>query len=105
MRDMDHSTGQLTDQEIAEAQLEGWTVEDGVLRATFGTGDFTSGLKFVSTLAEIAEEVGHHPDVLLTYPSVQLSLISHDVEAITQKDVNMARRLSELAGQLGISSS
>ncbi|WP_144790550.1 4a-hydroxytetrahydrobiopterin dehydratase [Kocuria palustris] len=102
---MDHSTGQLTDQEIAEAQLEGWTVEDGVLRATFGTGDFTSGLKFVSTLAEIAEEVGHHPDVLLTYPSVQLSLISHDVEAITQKDVNMARRLSELAGQLGISSS
>lgn len=105
MRDMDHSTGQLTDQEIAEAQLEGWTVEDGVLRATFGTGDFTSGLKFVNTLAEIAEEVGHHPDVLLTYPSVQLSLISHDVEAITQKDVNMARRLSELAGQLGISSS
>lgn len=101
---MDHSTGQLTDQEIAEAQLEGWSVEDGVLRATFDTGDFVSGLKFVNALAEIAEEVGHHPDVLLTFPSVQLSLISHDVEAITQKDINMARRLSELAGQLGVSS-
>lgn len=100
---MDHSTGQLTDQEIAEAQLADWSVEDGVLRASFDTGDFLSGLKFVTALAEIAEEVGHHPDVLLTYPSVQLSLISHDVEAITQKDVNMARRLSELAAQLGVS--
>lgn len=100
---MDHSTGQLTDQEITEAQLADWSLEDGVLHASFDTGDFLSGLKFVTALAEIAEEVGHHPDVLLTYPSVQLSLISHDVEAITQKDVNMARRLSELAAQLGVS--
>lgn len=99
---MDHSTGQLTDQEIADAQLADWSVEDGMLSASFDTGDFLSGLKLVSALAEIAEEAGHHPDVLLTYPSVQLSLISHDVEAITQRDVDMARRLSELASQLGI---
>lgn len=100
---MDHSTRQLTGQEIAEAQLADWSVEDGVLRASFDTGDFLSGLEFVTALAEIAEEAGHHPDVLLTYPSVQLSLISHDVEAITQKDVNMARRLSVLAEQMGVS--
>lgn len=81
----------------------GWSVVDGMLTSTFSTGTFAAGLELVNRIGEIAEEANHHPDVLLTYPSVEIRLVSHDVDAITDRDTRLAETVSKLADTLGIS--
>jgi len=92
----------LTTDEIHEAHLDDWRKLAQALHARFLTGDFATGLRFVSAVTEAAEHANHHPDVTLTYPWVDLKLISHDVSSLTQRDVDLARRISEIAREQGI---
>ena len=46
--------------------------------------------------------VNHHPDVTLTYPWVGLRLWSHDAAGLTQRDIDLARRISEIAREQGV---
>ena len=96
-------TGQQLEQALQEAQLTDWQASpDGGLRARYGTGDFMSGLELVQRIAAVAEDAGHHPDLLLTYPHVDVRLISHDVEAVTDRDLQLAQQISELAADAEI---
>lgn len=90
--------------DLLEAELTDWRDLARGLHTRFATGDFATGLRFVEAVGEAAEAAGHHPDVTLTYPSVDVALISHDVGAITERDVSLARRISEIAREQGIAS-
>ena len=68
----------------------------------FETGDFNTGTALVTKIAEAADEANHHPDVDLRYPHVTVSLMSHDVGAITARDIRLARKISELAADAGV---
>ena len=92
----------LTTEEILDARLDEWRKLAQALHARFLTGDFVTGLRFVTAVAEAAEAADHHPDVTLTYPLVDLKLISHDVSHVTQRDIDLARRISEIAQDQGI---
>ncbi|MFT4166061.1 MAG: 4a-hydroxytetrahydrobiopterin dehydratase [Microlunatus sp.] len=91
----------LSAAEIATAGLADWRHFPGVIRARFRTGDFTTGLSLVNHIGAAAEKANHHPDLMLTYPAVTVTLSSHDVGGITSRDLNLARRVSELATELG----
>lgn len=93
----------LTSAEIAEAGLDGWTEDDGTLTATFATKSFAAGLELVNLIGASAEDNNHHPDLVLTYPSVQVTWSSHDVGGITSRDVRLARATNEHAESLGVS--
>lgn len=92
----------LTVQQILDAHLGDWRKLAQALHARFLTGDFVTGLAFVTAVTEAAERAGHHPDVTLTYPYVDVRLISHDVGQVTQRDVDLARQISEIAGEQGV---
>jgi 4a-hydroxytetrahydrobiopterin dehydratase len=92
----------LTGQQILDAGLDDWRKLSQALHARFRTGDFTTGLAFVTAVAEAAEQANHHPDVTLTYPFVDLALVSHDVSRVTERDLELARRISEIARRQGI---
>lgn len=105
----------LTTQEILDAHLDDWRKLAQALHGRFRTGDFATGLTFVSAVAEAAEAAGHHPDVTLTYPAVDLRLITHDaiyrpddggperrIPWVTERDIDLARRISEIAREQGI---
>ncbi len=94
----------LTSTQILDAGLDDWRMLAQALHARFRTGSFVAGLRFVTAVTEAAEEANHHPDVTLTYPLVDLKLISHDVGRVTERDLNLARRISEIAGEQGVSS-
>ena len=88
-----------------EVQAEGladWRFFLMKLHARFKTGSFVKGLELVTRITEAAEEADHHPDVVLTYPQVDVDLHSHDVHGVTSRDVDLARRISEIAAELGI---
>jgi 4a-hydroxytetrahydrobiopterin dehydratase len=92
----------LTTDQILAAGLTDWRMLARALHARFRTGDFVTGLRFVTTVTEAAETANHHPDVTLTYPLVDLRLLSHDVSQVTQRDLDLARRISEIAREQGI---
>ncbi|GAA1478079.1 VOC family protein [Nocardioides aestuarii] len=73
----------------------------GRLVSRFRTGDFVSGLAFATRVTEAAEEANHHPDLDLRYPHVDVDLMSHDVRGTTARDLRLARRISEIAAELG----
>lgn len=89
----------LTTAEIAThlSGLPGWTVnEKGELTHQFPQPNFMTGLLFVNRIAGLAEANGHHPDVLLTYPAVTVSLITHDASGLTIKDFDLAAQIARL---------
>lgn len=92
----------LRPDEITAASLEGWHHGDDALQITFATGTFSTGLALVNQIGDAAEAANHHPDLTLTFPTVSVTLTSHDVGGVTSRDVKMARRVSELAATAGV---
>jgi 4a-hydroxytetrahydrobiopterin dehydratase len=92
----------LTSRQVLDAHLDDWRMLAQGLHARFLTGDFVTGLAFVTAVTEAAERANHHPDVTLTYPFVDLRLVSHDVSRVTKRDLDLARTISDIARQQGV---
>lgn len=92
----------LSVEEIRKAGLRDWRQLARGLHGRFRTRTYAAGLAFVSAVSEMAEELDHHPDVRLTYPRVDLRLWSHDAGGITERDIALARRVSEIAERQGV---
>jgi 4a-hydroxytetrahydrobiopterin dehydratase len=90
----------LTDDELtaAVAGLAGWEVVDGKLHREFRFGDFACAFGFMASAATFAEKLDHHPEWSNVYNRVTVDLVTHDAGGITDLDVRMASRMSELAG-------
>ena len=84
----------LTDAEIAEAlkQVPEWSELNGAIQRTFQFKDFVEAMKFVNHVADAAEKAQHHPDILVRWNKVTLTLSTHDAGGITQKDFELARK-------------
>lgn len=88
----------LTPEEL-DAALPGipeWRVEDGRLRRTVTCPTFPDAIELVRRIAEIAEELDHHPDIDIRWRTVHLALWTHDRGGITEFDVAEARRIDRL---------
>lgn len=94
----------LTGQQIAAEGLDGWVYLLGSLRTRIATKDFADGLAVLNAIAALAEELDHHPDLDLRYTHLDVRLSSHDVGAVTGRDVRLARRISALGFALDGSS-
>jgi 4a-hydroxytetrahydrobiopterin dehydratase len=94
----------LTDEQFAQAGLPGWTWREDAIHAHLETGDFATGLRLVNRIGEAAEEMNHHPDLDLRYPHLDVTLSSHDVGGVTERDVTLARAISEYAADEGVGS-
>lgn len=93
----------LTSEQFYETLGVGeWRVTANVAIATFVTGSFARGVKFVDVIGSLADAANHHPDVDLRYSFVTIRLTTHDVHALSELDVTLAGRISEAARELGI---
>ena len=93
----------LSTQEILDAGLDDWRKLAQALHARYRIADFKAGAAFVAAIAEAAEAAGHHPDVKMTDGVVDVSLCTHeDGLWVTQQDIDMARRITEIARQNGL---
>jgi 4a-hydroxytetrahydrobiopterin dehydratase len=71
-----------------------WKLSDGKLLRDWTFQDFRAAMAFVNQVADVAEDVGHHPDIDIRYNKVRLGLVTHDSGGITRRDLDMATRLS-----------
>ncbi|MBD8868963.1 4a-hydroxytetrahydrobiopterin dehydratase [Nocardioides donggukensis] len=94
-------TEALTARQILDADLADWRQLVGAIQARYATGDFGTGLELVNRIGAAAEESNHHPDLDLRYGSLDVRLLSHDVHGLTRRDVDLARRITALAAEVG----
>lgn len=85
----------LNDQEIDRglAGLPGWRREGDAIARTYRHASFPAAVAFVAYVAEVAEALGHHPDVDVRYDRVRLAVTTHDAGGLTDKDLELARRV------------
>ncbi len=95
-------TEKLTGQHVLDADLADWRLMVRALHAHFATGDFATGIRLAERISAAAEEMNHHPDIDLRYPHVAVRLTSHDTGGVTERDVELARRISAAAADLGV---
>lgn len=88
----------LSESEI-ESSLEStpeWAHLGDTIQRTFQFPDFKVAMKFVRAIAEAAEKDQHHPDILIRYNKVTLTLSTHDAGGITKKDFALAAKADKL---------
>lgn len=76
---------------------DGWNEVRGALQRGYRFGNFAEAIAFVNRLAEAAEAANHHPDITISWNAVTVRWWTHVKRAITETDVEMARRTDELA--------
>ena len=60
------------------------------IRKEYRHADFTAAMAFVNRVAGLAEAADHHPDILINYDRVTLTLTSHDAGGLTERDFRLA---------------
>lgn len=88
--------------EVLAAGLDDWRLLMRALHARFLTRDFATGLRFAQRVGEAADAANHHPDLDLRYGHVEIRLLSHDVFALTSRDLALAGAISAIAAELGL---
>ena len=96
-------TERITPRQFSEAAgVEDWRALFSGVCAHFRTGSFAVGVALVDAIGSLADATDHHPDVDLRYSGVTVRLRTHEVEGLSERDVELARRISEAACQLGV---
>ena len=75
-------------------QLSGWKVIDGHhITKTFQFPDFQQALAFVNRAGAVAEDQGHHPDLLLAWGRVEVKTYTHKIDGLTESDFILAAKI------------
>lgn len=78
--------------------LNGWILREKQIERELAFRGFKEALQFVNKVGEIAEEEGHHPDILLhQYNKVRIVLWTHAVSGLTENDFIVAAKIDGLA--------
>lgn len=80
------------------AQLPGWSINDGKLFREFHFRGFPEAFGFMTSVALISESMNHHPEWFNVYATIKIWLNSHEVSGISNKDIELAKKMSAIAG-------
>ena len=83
--------------DAALVELPGWELRDGKLHRELRFADFATAFGFMAAAATVAAEMDHHPEWSNVYSRVTVDLVTHDAGGVTDLDLRLARRMSELA--------
>lgn len=76
---------------------QGWSEIDSKLIKNFVLIDFACAIRFINLIAEEAEKQEHHPDIrLYKYKNVRVTLTTHSQRRITEKDIQLAKKIDKL---------
>jgi 4a-hydroxytetrahydrobiopterin dehydratase len=78
-------------------QLPEWHVHDEHhITREFRFSDFKTALAFVNRVGAVAEEQGHHPDILLTWGKVGITIWTHKIDGLTESDFILAAKIDQI---------
>ena len=77
-------------------QLSLWSIQDGKLHKEYQFGNFIEAFGWMSSVALVAESLGHHPEWFNVYNKVVVDLTTHDAGGISSLDFQLAAKMDEL---------
>ncbi len=88
----------LADAEIDQRLSGGaWRRENDAIVRDLEFGDFAAAIAFVDDVAQQAEQMNHHPDILVHgWNKVRLTLSTHSQDGLTESDFELASRIDGL---------
>jgi 4a-hydroxytetrahydrobiopterin dehydratase len=88
----------LSEEEIADhlSRLSAWEITDGKLSRAFQFDDFMGAVDFVNKVARVAEQEGHHPDLVVSWGRVVVYLSTHSAGGLSTKDFALASLVEAL---------
>lgn len=88
----------MTESDVHSAleRAANWSQTGETIQRTLQFKDFKASMAFVNAIAAEAERVGHHPDMLIRYNKVTLTLSTHDAGGLTRKDFDLAATIDEM---------
>jgi 4a-hydroxytetrahydrobiopterin dehydratase len=88
----------LSDSEIDQklGNTDGWSRDGDAITKTFENGDFVGSVKFVDSLVGPAEDMGHHPDLELSWDKVKVTITNHAEGGLTENDFELAGMIDAL---------
>jgi 4a-hydroxytetrahydrobiopterin dehydratase len=88
----------LTEDEIAGrlTDVPGWTRDGSSIVTTVTRSDFRDAMLFTGAVAYAAEQANHHPDILVQWNKVTLTLSTHSAGGLTANDFDLAAKISAL---------
>ena len=83
---------------MAEEDMERWRRDGEALVRDLKFDDFAAAIAYVNRVADLAEEVNHHPDILVHgWNHVRLTLTTHSAGQLTDNDYEMARKIDQVS--------
>ena len=73
-----------------------WSLRDGHLFRSFKFRNFKEAMVFVNSLAKLADEEGHHPDICIHYNRVEVELWTHAIKGLSENDFIIAAKADSL---------
>lgn len=86
----------LSDEEISERLPTHWGREGDEIVRLFEFEDYLVGVSFAVEVAELAEEEFHHPEIIIGYEEVEVRFTTHELDAISDQDIEMAELVDDL---------
>jgi 4a-hydroxytetrahydrobiopterin dehydratase len=84
---------------VALRALPAWSGTPELISRAVRAESFLAGIRLVDAVALIAEQADHHPDIDIRWRQVTFRLSTHSAGGVTQLDLDLARRIDQLAGR------
>jgi 4a-hydroxytetrahydrobiopterin dehydratase len=82
--------------DAALTDLTDWSGDHHAIARSVEAPSFLEGIALVSAVAEVAEELDHHPDIDIRWRTVTFTLATHSAGGVTAKDLELAARIDRL---------
>ena len=80
------------------AQVTQWfVINNHHIEKEFKFPDFKTALAFTNKVGDIAEQQGHHPDILLAWGKVGVKIWTHKIDGLTESDFILAAKIDDIA--------
>lgn len=95
-RAKEHVYSESEIEEHLKRELPHWRLERGWIRRTYRTNSWKGTLMVINAIGHLAEAAWHHPDITASYAWVEVRLSTHTAKGITDKDLQLARKIEEV---------
>lgn len=82
--------------ELNKTAEQPWNIQSGALYKEFQFSNFSAAFSFMTQVALLAETMNHHPDWSNSYNQVNISLTTHELGGISQRDFKLAKAINGL---------
>lgn len=82
--------------ELEIGKIQGWKVANGKLNRTFEFENFVQAFGFMTQVAIQAEKMNHHPEWFNVYNKIEINLVTHDINGISNYDIKLAETINHL---------